>query len=82
MVSGGGTHRNSRRSPTLSCSKLVRMLSYETTTPFGVRVDPEVYCKYAMSDGLSASAAGPFPGVQVQQINLDDRRRGFTGLRR
>ena len=50
-------------------------------TPAGVRVDPEVYCKYAMSAELSTSRSGSFLGVQVQQINLDDRWSGFAGLR-
>src|ERR1700758_3248585 len=36
------------------------MFLCEISTPAGVRVDPEVYCKYAMSGRLSASAAGPF----------------------
>ncbi len=53
-------HRRSRSSRTLICSTLARMFLCEISTPAGVRVDPEVYCKYAMSGRLSASAAGPF----------------------
>src|SRR5262249_40334017 len=36
------------------------MFLYETMTPAGVRVDPEVYCKYAVSVELSTRAARPF----------------------
>ena len=28
------------------CSKLAKTFLFETMTPAGVRVDPEVYCKY------------------------------------
>ena len=63
------------------CSKLARMFLCETMTPAGVRVDPDVYCKYAVSVELSSSAAGRFLRVEIQQINLDDRWSGFAGLR-
>ena len=36
------------------------MFLCEIMTPAGVRVDPEVYCKYAVSGELSTRAAGAF----------------------
>ncbi|COY27839.1 Uncharacterised protein [Mycobacterium tuberculosis] len=53
-----------RSSPSMSSSdvKLAKTFLFETMTPAGVRVDPEVYCKYAVS-GVSLPV-GRAPGLR------------------
>ena len=41
------------------CSKLASRFPYETMTPAGERVDPEVYCKYAVSEPVPPRALDP-----------------------
>src|ERR1700722_4574000 len=43
----------------MSCSKLAKTFLYETMTPPGVRVDPEVYCKYTGFDPSSPTVREP-----------------------
>ena len=50
-------------------------------TPAGRRVDPDVYCRYAVFGRLLAPGAGPCRAVKIQQVDLDDRWSGFAGLR-
>ena len=42
-----------------------------TTTPAGARVDPEVYCRYAVF-GSGACGAGWRRRIEVQRVDLDD----------
>ena len=48
------------------CAKFAKTFSFETDTPAGVRVDPEVYCKYNVLDPRSLALRAP---------GLDDRGR-------
>ena len=61
------------------CSKLASKFRCEIMTPAGERVDPDVYCKYAVPERLSLPERA-HRAVQVQQVDLDDRRRPFARL--
>ena len=59
----------------ITCSKLATRLRCETITPAGWRVEPDVYCRYAI---LGSAIAPDERGraVQVEGIDLDERRGG------
>ena len=44
-------------------------------TPVGSRVEPELYCKYAVLGKSAVEKLGPSLGVQIQRVDLDDLRR-------
>ena len=50
-------------------------------TPAGRRVDPDVYCKYAVRLIIVFVGVESCRRIQIQQIDFDDRRSGFAGLR-
>ncbi|CKS81108.1 Uncharacterised protein [Mycobacterium tuberculosis] len=60
--SGGTTPPSGAKKSATICSKLAKTFLFETMTPAGVRVDPEVYCKYAVS-GVSLPV-GRAPGLR------------------
>ena len=60
MVSGGATPPWSPKKAALICAKFAMMFLYVTMTPTGVRVDPEVYCKYTVSAAFSTLAGDAF----------------------
>ena len=62
----------------ISCSKFTWRLRCEIMTPVGSRVEPELYCRYAMlGTSAVASRLGPTLDVQIQRIDLDDLRSSF-----
>src|ERR1700691_6587458 len=52
VVSRGGTPVNSGKKSHISCWKFTRRFRCEIITPAGMRVEPEVYCKYAVLGAL------------------------------
>jgi len=56
---GGGTPPSAAKMSAMICSKLAKTFAFETATPAGVRVEPEVYCKYAVSDPVVPVERGP-----------------------
>src|SRR5271166_1419610 len=60
-VSPGGrtTPPSTAKKSATTCSKLAKTFWFETVTPAGVRVDPEVYCKYKISDRSAPPARDP-----------------------
>ena len=62
--------RNKER---ISCSKFIWRLRCEIMTPVGSRVEPELYCRYAVW-GNQLSKGGSALGVQIHRIDFDDLR--------
>src|SRR5271167_4762954 len=65
-VSDGTTPDSRTKKSPMICAKLAKTLSFETATPAGARVDPEVYCRYNVLDPSSPAPRAP---------GLDDRGR-------
>src|ERR1700751_3263755 len=55
-MSGGATPPSGAKKSPMICSKLAKTFLLVTMTPAGVRVDPDVYCKY-MKSARSLAAA-------------------------
>ena len=80
-VSGGATPPWSEKMSALICLKLVRMFLSVIITPAGVRVDPDVYCRYTVSAELSPFAARAFPESRSSKSTSMTDGAGLPGSR-
>ncbi|SKN15628.1 Uncharacterised protein [Mycobacteroides abscessus subsp. abscessus] len=53
----------------INCSKFTWRLRCEIMTPVGVRVEPELYCRYAMSGTSAGTVLGP-PSMSSRSVSI------------